>query len=60
MDQVVKSALAEWIAATEEREAKTLNTALEARIERLRIVHVAAVHARLVAVPVTKIVVHQR
>jgi hypothetical protein len=47
MDRAVETIMAEWRAATDERKGVTLNPDLEARIEVLRLEHVAASDERL-------------
>lgn len=46
MDRTVETILADWRAATDEREDVTFSPDLEARIEALRIEHVAAMEER--------------
>ena len=46
MDRTVESILAEWREAVAQREAVTFDPILEARIEELRLEHVAALEAR--------------
>jgi hypothetical protein len=46
MDRTVETILAEWRAATKQREGLTLDLDLEARIEVLRMEHAAAVEVR--------------
>jgi hypothetical protein len=46
MDRTVETILADWRAATDKREDVTFSPDLEARIEVLRIEHVAAMEAR--------------
>jgi hypothetical protein len=45
MDRTVDTILADWRAATDQREEVTFNPDLEARIEVLRLEHVAAIEA---------------
>ena len=47
MDRTVEAILADWETATDQREDATFNSDLEARIEVLRLEHVAAVEDRL-------------
>jgi hypothetical protein len=47
MDRTVETTMADWRAATDERKAVTLNPDFEARIEVLRLEHVAASDERL-------------
>jgi hypothetical protein len=47
MDRTVESIMADWRAATDEREGVTPTPDLEARIEVLRLEHVAATEERL-------------
>jgi hypothetical protein len=47
MDRTVESIMADWRAATDEREGVTVKPDLEARIEVLRLEHVAATEERL-------------
>ena len=46
MDRTVETILAEWRAATKQREGLTLDLDLEARIEVLRMEHAAAIEVR--------------
>ena len=46
MDRTVATILAEWRAATKQREGLTLDLDLEARIEVLRMEHAAAIEVR--------------
>ena len=46
MDRTVEIIMADWRAATDEREDVTFSPDLEARIEVLRLEHVAAMEAR--------------
>ena len=46
MDRTVETIQADWRAATDEREDVTFNPDLEARIEVLRLEHVAAIEVR--------------
>ena len=54
MDRTVETILAEWRAASDEREDLTFNIDLEARIEVLRLEHVAAVNERLCEIQETR------
>lgn len=47
MDRTVEAILADWRAATDERKDVTFHPDLEARIEVLRLEHVAAIKDRL-------------
>jgi hypothetical protein len=47
MDRTVATIRADWRAATNQREDLTFNPDLEARIEVLRLEHVAAIEERL-------------
>jgi hypothetical protein len=47
LDRTVETILADWRAATAQREDLTFNPDLEARIEVIRLEHVAAIEERL-------------
>ena len=55
MDRTVESILADWRAATDQREDVTFNPDLEARIEVLRLEHAAAVDERHCEIQETRV-----
>jgi hypothetical protein len=54
MDRTVETILADWRAATDQREDLTFNPDLEARIEVFRLEHVAAFTERLCEIQETR------
>ena len=54
MDRTVETILADWRAATDERDDLTFNPELEARIEVLRVEHVAAIEERFCEIQETR------
>jgi hypothetical protein len=55
MDRSVETILAEWRAATDQREGLTFDSDLEARIEVLRLEHVAAADERSCEIQDTRV-----
>jgi hypothetical protein len=55
MDRTVETILADWRAATDQREDVTYKLDLEARIEVLRLEHVAAIEDRLSEIQETRV-----
>jgi hypothetical protein len=55
MDRTVETILADWRAATDQRKDGTFNPDLEARIEFLRLEHVAAIKDRLTEILETRV-----
>jgi len=55
MDRTVETIQADWRAATDQRMGGTLNPDLEARIEVLRLEHVAAIEDRRCEIQETRV-----